>query len=213
MLSALGFLYSDIKNEFAHTLIRLADAVRGEEVANALAGLGEEAAAWLATEGVPADRRSVAFELDVRYFRQGYEFSIPITPEALHAEGLGGAVERFGDLHERQYGFRLDQPVELVNARAVAVGRVVKVELPRFENEGPDASGAVASRHRVYFDGQLMAADLYERDRLRPGNRIPGPAVITQRDSTTVIHPAHVGEVDLHLNILIRPAGGGSRSV
>ena len=213
VLSALGFLYSDIKNEFAHTLIRLADEVRGEEVANALAGLGEEAAAWLATEGVPADRRSVAFELDVRYFRQGYEFSIPITPEALRAEGLGGAVERFGDLHERQYGFRLDQPVELVNARAVAVGRVVKVELPRFENEGPDASGAVASRHRVYFDGQLMAADLYERDRLRPGNRIPGPAVITQRDSTTVIHPAHVGEVDLHLNILIRPAGGGSRPV
>ena len=214
VLSALGFLYSDVKNEFAHTLIRTVDEVRGEEVAATLAGLGEEAAAWLATEGVPAERRSVAFELDVRYFRQGYELSIPVTPEALRASGgLGEAVERFGGLHERQYGFRLDQPVELVNARAVAVGRVVKVELPRFEDEGPDASGAVAGRHRVYFDGQLMAADLYDRDRLRPGNRVTGPAVITQRDSTTVIHPAHVGEVDPHLNLLIHPAGRGARAV
>ena len=210
VLSALGFLYSDVKNEFAHTLIRTVDEIRGEEVAGGLAGLGEEAAAWLASEGVPADRRSVAFELDVRYFRQGYEFPIPVEPGALRSEGLGGAVERFGDLHERQYGFRLDQPVELVNARAIAEGRVVKVEFPRFEDEGPDASGAVTGRGRVFFDGRFTDADFYDRDRLRPGNRVMGPAVITQRDSTTVIHPGHAGEVDPHLNVLIRPAGRSS---
>ena len=213
VLSALGFLYSDIKNEFAHTLIRTLDEVRPEEVADSLAGLGEEARAWLANEGVPADRQSVAFELDVRYFRQGYEFTIPVDPEALRAGSLTEVAQRFGDLHERQYGFRLDQPVELVNARAVAVGRVVKVEFPRFDAAGPDAAGAVSGRHPVFFDGQFMATSVYDRESLRPGNRVPGPAVITQRDSTTVVHPGHEGEVDHHLNILIRPAGGGSRPV
>lgn len=213
VLSALGFLYSDVKNEFAHTLIRTVDEIGAEEVADSLAGLGEAAAAWLASEGVPADRQSVAFELDVRYFRQGYEFPIPVEPEALRTGGLGAAVERFGELHERQYGFRLDQPVELVNARAVAVGRVVKVEFPRFEDEGPDASGAATGRRRVFFDGRFTEADFYDRDRLRPGNRVMGPAVIVQQDSTTVIHPAHVGEVDPHLNVLIRPAGHGTRPV
>ena len=213
VLSALGFLYSDVKNEFAHTLIRTVDEIGAEEVADALAGLGEAAAAWLASEGVPADRQSVAFELDVRYFRQGYEFPIPVEPEALRTGGLGAAVERFGELHERQYGFRLDQPVELVNARAVAVGRVVKVEFPRFEDEGPDASGAATGRRRVFFDGRFTDADFYDRDRFRPGNRVMGPAVIVQQDSTTVIHPAHVGEVDPHLNVLIRPAGHGTRPV
>ena len=213
VLSALGFLYSDVKNEFAHTLIRTVDEIGAEEVADALAGLGEAAAAWLASEGVPADRQSVAFELDVRYFRQGYEFPIPVEPEALRTGGLGAAVERFGELHERQYGFRLEQPVELVNARAVAVGRVVKVEFPRFEDEGPDASGAATGRRRVFFDGRFTDADFYDRDRLRPGNRVMGPAVIVQQDSTTVIHPAHVGEVDPHLNVLIRPAARGTRPV
>ena len=210
VLSALGFLYSDIKNEFAHTLIRTVDEVRAEEVADGLAGLGEEAAAWLAAEGAPADRQSVAFELDVRYFRQGYELPIPVEPAALRSGGLGGVAERFGELHERQYGFRLDQPVELVNARAVAVGRVVKVEFPRFDPEGPDAAGAMTGRQPVFFDGQFMTTGVYDRDRLRPGNRVPGPAVVTQRDSTTVVHPGHEGEVDPHLNLLIRPAGGGS---
>ena len=65
----------------------------------------------------------------------------------------------------------------------------------------------------MFFDGQFMTTSTYDRDRLRPGNRIPGPAVVTQRDSTTVVHPGHEGEVDPHLNILIRPAGGGSRPV
>ena len=213
VLSALGFLYSDIKNEFAHTLIRTMDEVRSEEVADALAGLGEEARAWLGNEGVPSDRQSIAFELDVRYFRQGYEFAIPVDPEALRAGRLAEAAERFGDLHERQYGFRLDQPVELVNARAVAVGRVVKVEFPRFESEGPDPAGAVTGRHPVFLDGQFMTTNIYDRDDLRSGNRISGPAVITQRDSTTVIHPGYEGEVDPHLNILIRPAGSRGRAV
>ncbi len=207
VLSALGFLYSDVKNEFAHTLIRVVDEARPEEVADALAGLGEEAAAWLSNEGVPAERQAVSFELDVRYFRQGYEFPIAVDPGALRTRGLGEAVERFGALHERQYGFRLEQPVELVNARAVAVGEVVRVEFPRFESEGPDPSGAAAGRHQVFFDGRLMPVDVYDRDKLRPGNRIAGPAVITQRDSTTVIHPEHVGEVDPHLNVLIAPVG------
>ena len=62
--------------------------------------------------------------------------------------------------------------------------------------EGPDAAGAETGRHPVFFDGQFMTTSIYDRDRLRPGNRIPGPAVVTQRDSTTVVHPGHEGEVD-----------------
>ena len=63
----------------------------------------------------------------------------------------------------------------------------------------------------MFFDGRFTDADFYDRDRLRPGNRVMGPAVIVQQDSTTVIHPAHVGEVDPCLNVLIRPSGRGGR--
>ena len=112
---------------------------------------------------------------------------------------------RFGLAHERIYGFKLDQPVELVNLRAVGVGTVQKISLPKFDKEGPDAAGAVVEQHRAYFDGSFSSVNVYDRTKLRAGNRVRGPAIIVQMDATTVIHPNHTGEVDEYLNVLIRP--------
>ena len=101
----------------------------------------------------------------------------------------------------------MDQPVELVNLRAVGTGEVEKIKFPRFKKGSWDPSGAVEKQHQVYFDGNFVMTNIYDRNKLTSGNRIAGPAVITQKDSTSVIHPGHVGEVDEYLNILIYPAG------
>jgi N-methylhydantoinase A len=205
VLSALGFLYSDVKNEFAQTFVRIiADAEPGE-IADILARLGREARAWLREEGIDESRQRLHYEADVRYFRQGYEFSLEIDPERLGSGGLGDLAARFGMAHERLYGFKLEQPVELVNLRAIGTGAVEKIRFAKFEKEGPDAKAAVIEQHRVYFDGAFTQANVYDRARLRAGNRIRGPAIVVQMDSTAVIHPNHVGEVDEYLNILIKP--------
>jgi len=57
----------------------------------------------------------------------------------------------------------------------------------------------------VYFDGQFLATPIYDRTKLRPGNQMKGPAIITEMDSTTVVLPSFTGEVDRYFNILIRP--------
>ena len=67
---------------------------------------------------------------------------------------------------------------------------------------------ALVEQHRVFFDGNFVTANIYDRDLLVAGHRVAGPAVITQTDSTTLIHPGHAGEVDAYLNILIYPEGG-----
>ncbi len=205
VLSALGFLYSDVKNEFAQTYIRNLDDVVASEVLEILHRLGADARAWLSDEGLAADQQQVHFEIDVRYFRQGYEFSISVEPERLGDAGLADIESRFGTIHERLYGFKLDSPIELVNLRAVGVGQVVKVEFPRFDKVGEDASAAIVEQTRVFFDGNFITANVYAREQLQAGNRIAGPAVLTQRDSTTVVHPGHVAEVDEFLNVLIYP--------
>jgi N-methylhydantoinase A len=210
VLSALGFLYSDVKNEFAQTFIRSLDDAQPGEVNEILVRLGNEAKAWLGEEGIGERDREVHYEVDVRYFRQGYEFSLAVDPAALLDGGIAEVAARFGAAHEQLYGFKLDHPVELVNLRAVGTGRVVKVEFPRFEKGDGDPSGALVERHRVYFGGTFVAASIYDRNLLAAGNRVPGPAVIVQKDSTTVIHPGHLGEVDEYLNILIRPEGAGA---
>ena len=65
----------------------------------------------------------------------------------------------------------------------------------------------MVEQHRVYFDGGFLNANIYDRKLLRAGQRLVGPAVVTQADTTTVIHPGHVGVVDRYLNILISPEG------
>ena len=214
VLSALGFLCSDVKNEFARTYIRPIDEADPNDVRNVLEGLGEQARAWLRDEGVAEAQHSLRFEADLRYFRQGYEFPLEVDPRSLANGGVATLTERFGQSHEQLYGFRLDHPVELVNLRAVGAAGVVTVDFPRFERGDADPAEAVTGNTRVYFGGDFLSALVYERGRLRAGHAVRGPAIVTQRDSTTLIHPGHVGEVDEHLNILIRPAGdtaGGSK--
>ncbi|MFP6758182.1 MAG: hydantoinase/oxoprolinase family protein, partial [Alphaproteobacteria bacterium] len=208
VLSALGFLYSDVKNEFAQTFIRNLDDVQGEQIRDVLSALGQQARTWLQEEGIEEARQTLHYEVDVRYFRQGYEFSLDVRLEGLANGGLGDIADRFGAAHERLYGFRLEQPVELVNLRSVGTGAVPKVPSPKFERGDADAAAAVVEQHRVFFDGNFLTANIYDRSLLTAGNRVTGPAVIMQKDTTTVVHPGHVGEVDEYLNILIWPETG-----
>ncbi len=210
VLSALGFLYSDVKNEFAKTFIRNLGDVQAGEVIEVLSTLGRDAKSWLQEEGIDDQAQDLHYQVDIRYFRQGYEFSMDVNPDALSNGGLGDLEDRFGAAHERLYGFRLSAPVELVNLRAVGTGRVTKIGFPKFESEGPDPSAALIDEHRVHFEGGFVASKIYDRELLKAGNRIAGPAVIVQKDSTTVIHPEHIGEVDAYLNILILPQGASA---
>jgi N-methylhydantoinase A len=74
------------------------------------------------------------------------------------------------------------------------------------DGAGPDASGAIDRHEEVYFDGEWMETPIYTRDKLRPGNDVPGPAIVVQVDTTTVVEPGYKGSVDSYGNILIEEA-------
>jgi N-methylhydantoinase A len=108
-------------------------------------------------------------------------------------------------LHEQLYRFRLDAVCEIVTLRAVALGKGVSLTLPEGEPDGPSPKQAQSAEHKIYFDGQFLSTPIYDRAKLRPGNTMPGPAIVTEMDSTTVVLPGFTGEVDRYFNILIRP--------
>ena len=91
----------------------------------------------------------------MRYYRQGYEIPIEVSFEGLAAEGVGLLDRRFNEAHEQLYGFRMqDSACELVNLRAVGVGKVPEARLAEATDDaGPDASAAVVDEHQVYFEG------------------------------------------------------------
>ncbi|MFQ5904173.1 MAG: hydantoinase/oxoprolinase family protein, partial [Candidatus Binatia bacterium] len=205
VLSALGNLCSDFRNEFARTFVRRLDELRDGELNGVLRSLGEEAQHWLTREGIGADRQEILYHVDVRYYRQGLEISLEVDPADLSDDGVAELASRFGESHERLYRFKLDTPCEVVNVRAVGVGRTRRLELPQVAEGPKDLSEAVVEVRRIYHGGRFLEAPVYDRSRLGYGNRLPGPAIVTEMDSTSLILPEHVGEVDTVGNLLIRP--------
>lgn len=218
VLSALGFLHSDIKNEFSRTVIRTTDKIDRSEIKDILTGLGEQARAWLNHENIPARNQRINYQIDLRYYRQGYEFPIDIEIKSLDsAKGFAKILDDFQEAHEKNYGFRTEHLIEVVNLRAVGIGIVAKLELSKAKRGGgpnaKDASKAVTGKHKIYCKGKFVNAPIYDRYALKPGNRINGPAVITQKDTTTLILPKHYGRVDAYQNILIFPDGFEDKAV
>jgi N-methylhydantoinase A len=207
LLCALGDLVAGFRNEFAQTHIRLVAQASGGEVAGILDDLGARAQAWLAGEGIDESARRISYVADMRYHRQGYEIPVAIDPDEVRADGLADLEERFNGLHEQLYGFRMPGTAsEIVNLRAVGFGAVPLPELRSGTAAGPDSSGAVVDEHDVVFDGENVRTKIYDRAKLEPGAAIPGPAIVTEFDSTTVILPGHEATVDTNYNILITPS-------
>jgi N-methylhydantoinase A len=208
LLCALGDLVADFRNEFARTLIRVTSDATPREVVAILEELESRARAWMGEEDIAPERQGVTFAADMRYHGQGYEIPVPLDPEEVRAGNLSELDQRFNALHEQLYGFRMpDTAAEIVNLRAVATGDLPKPELPEAEVEGEDASGAVVEQGEILFAGERRATKIYDRAALRPGNRFAGPAIVTEFDSTTVVLPGYLAEVDRYSNILITPEG------
>ena len=92
-----------------------------------------------------------------------------------------------------------------VSLRAIVQGPETQVRAETLPQGGADASAAVIEESKVYVDGAMRAAKIYDRSKFAAGNRIAGPAVVCQMDSTTLILPGHTGEIDAVGNILIQP--------
>lgn len=205
VLSALGFLQSVIRNEFSKTFIRLLSALDEKTVLSELEELGANCKEWLTEEGVPENQRTVKHEVDVRYYRQGHEIPIEVNIDELRSQGLSVIKEKFDDIHEKAYGFKMDSEVEIVNIRAVALGEVKALKLPINEAGTKDASEAIIDHgHEAFFDKEFLKTPIYARELLKPNNEVHGPAIIIQKDSTTLVMPGNVGIVDQYMNLLIK---------
>ena len=206
LLCATGDLVADFRDEFARTFIRTTDSVSGDDVRGILDELGAEARGWLEREGIPESDQRLAFNVDMRYYRQGYEIPVDIEPALLAGNGTTMLADRFNQLHEQFYGFRMEgSACEIVNLRAIGYGKVPEPHLPEGEPGAGDSSQAVVDEHEVYFQGEWLPTRIYDRVKLRPGDRVEGPAIVTEFDSTTVVLSGYAAEVDRYLNLIINP--------
>jgi N-methylhydantoinase A len=209
VMSAFGFLSSDIQNEFPETYLRIAEETPASELKETVEGLISQANEWLSGEGVEEDKKRFDLYADCRYYLQNIQIPCRFELGELTDEDSAFLRGRFEEAHRQRYNFDLpDSPLEIATVRVVGRGTIRGVSLSESEDggAGEDASGAVTRKDRVFFNGEWMETPIYERGKLTPGNAVEGPAVVVQDDTTTVIEPGYRGAVDPFGNILIEEA-------
>jgi N-methylhydantoinase A len=205
VLCALGDATTPMRTETARSLSRLRSDVTDAEVLGMLRDMERQARTALESDGVaPADMITQC-EIDVRYHGQAFEVPMPVALNGFEDGGLDRLAEAFDAEHRRLFTFTMDAEQEFVNLRVVAMGAAAEIPAKIIPEGDGDPSAARLRDHEMWVDGDMRPGAIYDRSKLRAGDRIAGPAVIVEMDSTTLVLPDCAASVDRFGNIFIRP--------
>lgn len=192
--SALGLLATDVKHDFVRTRFT---PTRRCDLADLEATLGEMAAngrRLLAAEHVDPGRVEIVEEAELCYVGQSYPLRIRVPAD--RRDMFDRLEAAFHALHRELYGFAAPgEATMIVNLRVTALGKVDRPRLQKLPRGDGDPGQALKGRRRVDFAGPVDCP-IYERARLEAGDRIAGPAIVEQMDTTTVLPPGCVADVD-----------------
>lgn len=205
VLSTLGLLSSEIKNDYVRTLLQRHNAFDLAAIQAVLGDLETQARTWLTEEGIAPDAQHIERYADLRYANQGYEITVPVPDGPVTTHTLEQTLTAFHQHHQRLYTYASPElPVELVNLRVSAHGPAWPFTL-RPIPAGAAASPPQLTTRPVYFptaDG-CIDCPVYDYAMLVPGMHLTGPAILTQDLSTIVVHPQHQARLDLYGNIIL----------
>lgn len=207
LASAMGLLVSNLKRDYVLThFADLAEVTAGEVQAR-FEAMEKSARQEFEEQDVDPDRIQHERALDLRYSIQKYELPVAVGGGNLKEADRLAWRRLFDELHEKHYGSRAaDQRVEIVNYRLTTKVVLPKPAVRELSHNGERPQAALKGRRQAYFDGWFDCA-IYDRERLLCGNRLHGPAIIEQMDSTIVVHPGQEACVDRFGNVIIELAG------
>lgn len=205
VLCALGDATTAIRDERARTFVRKFSEISSAEISKVLQELATEASRELEKERVPAGDLRTTHQVDVRYHGQGLRLTVSVDMKDFAKRGLKAISDAFDAEHKRLFTFALPLEHEIVTLRAAVQGKGTSVRRPKICGGSKSAAAAVIGEQRAYMDGKSVKAKVYDRLRLKAGNKIEGPAIVIEMDSTTVILPRYTGTVDKLGCILINP--------
>lgn len=193
---AAGMLMSDLKHNFIRTYSTHLNNIDIKQFGFLFQEMEKEASELLKSEHIPEDSIQHTHSLDMRYVKQYHEVNIEITKEEVKKGDIESIALKFHPEHNRLYGYSLEEeetPIELINLRLSSIGKTVKPEFRQEKYDREDPSKALKKRRQLYIPLKNVFEEVpvYDGHRLRYGNRIEGPALIEQVNTTTFITPEY----------------------
>jgi N-methylhydantoinase A len=209
VFSAVGLLAADVRHDFVHALGGVVStAADPDRLERHFQEMESEAIRALAAEGFAGDAIRLVRSADLKVVGQTYELTVPL-PQAgpVTPAGILALVDAFGRLYRERYAFFFEgEPIELVNLRLAAFGanEPIKLQLPAGIGIA-DPAAARIGRRPIYFDKTgFLETDVFDRDRLRPGMIMTGPAVVEEPTSVTLIPPGRSATVASDLGLFVK---------
>jgi N-methylhydantoinase A len=194
-LSALGVLLGDVVKDYSRTVMMMTSALDLPRLERSFLELEREAVRDLKREGFDKEKTKLVRSVAMRYAGQSFEIAVPWGTRFRTA---------FNAAHRERYGYAdSSRPIEIVAIRVRATGITQK---PRIKRQPSRQSGRAqaSSTVRAYLTERALQVPVYLREDLSVGNRLVGPAIITEYSSTTLIPPRCRLDIDPWLNLVIR---------
>jgi len=204
VFSAWGMMMSDLRRDYF--LTHLADLVDGaaSNIEKAFSDVESQAISQFESEGI--EKKNIKFIRygNFRYKNQEHTTEVKLSDGKVSDKQIGLIEDEFHKTYEHEYTYRLDMPVELVGIHVVATTEVGKLTMKEMPNQKNDESEARKGKREVDYalDG-IHQAVLYDGEKLMPGMKFIGPAIIEDSGATTVIHPGNKVYIDGYTNIHI----------
>lgn len=204
----MGLLTTDLKYDLVRTQFQVSRAVDLAKLNRDLREMEAELYRRFIADRIAADRVDYVRSGDLRYIGQGYELKVPLPSGEITAAALDEVWQAFHRRHMAEYGHAFAaSPIEIVNVHVGGIGRMPKLRALR----APQGSSLEEAKVRVgdcmfRVDGALASyrTTFYQREKLPVGVPIAGPAIVLQKDSTTLVPPRANAAVDRAGNIIIR---------
>ncbi|MFC7400623.1 hydantoinase/oxoprolinase family protein [Chelatococcus sp. GCM10030263] len=206
IMCALGLLLTDLRSNMSLTRLQPLSDEEAGSLQQGFASLEERAETWFAQEAIEPQRRSVIRAVDMRYGGQGYELTVHCPAGPIDAAAIKALREGFERAHRQVYGYIAEEePIQVTTLRLEAVGLVPKAEFKPQAKATTPVETAIVTRREVWLPetGGFTPCPIYDREKLGPGHRIAGPAIVDQMDSTTLVLPGQAATVDPYLNLII----------
>ena len=201
--AAIGLLAAELRFDVARTYVRRLDALDPAALDAMYAAMAGQAAE-IVRDATPGSALTLLRSVDARYVGQGYELTVPVPAGRLDAAALARVRTAFDDIYAARYGYAQPaEPVEVVTWKLSAVGGAPRVALAKAPST--PRAGAAKGRRRAYFPeaGGWIDCPIYDRYQLGAGMQIGGPAIVEERESTSVLPAATLATVDEYANLIV----------
>ena len=202
LLCAEGLLFSDLTADFVATLRLPLSSKSIDTICNARETLAARVRNWFGAGAIASDQQQRRWTADLRYVGQNFELSVALADAEIDRNALDTLAVEFHRLHEQNYGYAFaKEPIEIVNVKVTAIGMLPRPPLEKLHTHKP--ARPVGRRDVVFRSIEPVSTPIYVRDDLAHDQRIDGPAIVEQLDTTAIIFPDEMAAVDYRGNMLI----------